>query len=59
MDFAKWKDARINAQANANYWNAPMYAFPQWDGRIAVESDYPKSGVEFETFKPSAESEGQ
>lgn len=50
----QWTKAREKAQAIANKTGATFYAFPEHDGSIAIEIDYPKSGVEFEIFKPKA-----
>ena len=48
----QWSKAREKAQAIANKTGATFYAFPEHDGSIAIEIDYPKSGVQFETFNP-------
>ncbi len=50
--YRTWAQARKHAQLLANETGVTQYAFQEWSGVIAVEMDYPKSGIEFETFIP-------
>lgn len=57
MKAKNYKQARKQAQANANYFGVSFCVFSSTDGNVWVERDYTGARFNKETFYPQNESE--